>query len=152
MGLDPMTKPDLGPAWEARVAPTSTRTMQDVQRALHSPVPPELEQRRRAEDSGKVLTHIPWQVVNRLLTYHAPGWNGEVKYIHYGRDTVTVTYRISIPCADGTIAREATGTKRLSGDGYGEPEQLAEQQAFSRAAARCGLGLYLYPDPTAPKQ
>ena len=73
------------------------------------------------------------------------------QYIHYGRDSVTVTYKLTIPCADGTISRESTGTKRLLSDGYGEPEQLAEQQAFCRAAARLGLGLYLYPDPAPPK-
>jgi hypothetical protein len=146
-----MPRAELGPEWESSVAPTCSRTVQDVLRALHAPLPPELLQHRRADNTGKTLTHIPWQVVNRQLTYLAPGWCGEVKFIHYGRESVTVTYKLSIPCADGTISRESTGTKRLHSDGFGEPEQLAEQQAFCRAAARLGLGLYLYPDPAPPK-
>lgn len=68
-----MPRAELGPEWESSVAPTCGRTVQDVLRALHAPLPPELLQHRRADNTGKTLTHIPWQVVNRQLTYIAPG-------------------------------------------------------------------------------
>ncbi|MEO0759702.1 MAG: hypothetical protein AAFV85_27410 [Cyanobacteria bacterium J06634_6] len=60
---------------------------------------------------------------------------------------------MTIPTCEGNHYREATGTealKRLSDDGsavelaYGDPSSNAESMAFRRAAARFGLGLYLY--------
>jgi len=80
--------------------------------------------------------------------------------------------RLTIPTAEGNIYREATGTELLKEDkdvwigekpnrqklkddlgrpvtesrelAYGDPSSNAESMAFRRAAARFGLGLYLY--------
>ena len=55
-----------------------------------------------------------------------------------------VTVRISIPCLEGTVMREATGIEPLDVKGYGDPSSNAESMALRRAAAKFGLGLYLY--------
>jgi len=71
---------------------------------------------------------------------------------------VFIVGRLSIPCADGDVWREATGTECLKeiktdkGTGeviikelaYGDPTSNAEAMALRRAAAKFGLGLYLY--------
>ncbi len=83
-----------------------------------------------------------------------------------------ITYRITIHAAEGAFSREATGTELLKEDkeiwlgekpnqyplkddlgrvatesrdlAYGDPSSNAESMAFRRAAAKFGLGLYLY--------
>ena len=52
--------------------------------------------------------------------------------------------RLTIPTCKGNIYREATGTEELACSSYGDPSSNAESMAFRRAAARFGLGLYLY--------
>jgi hypothetical protein len=52
-----------------------------------------------------------------------------------------VTVRISIPCIEGIISREATGTEDEELKGYGDPSSNAEAMALKRAAAKFGLGL-----------
>ena len=69
-------------------------------------------------------------------------------------DRIFLTGRLTIPTAEGNIYREATGTEELkrtdkeTGDilelAYGDPSSNAESMAFRRAAAKFGLGLYLY--------
>jgi hypothetical protein len=69
-----------------------------------------------------------------------------------------VVYELTIPTVDGPVTRSATGTELLKEEvfdketkekvirelAYGDPSSNAESQAFRRAAARFGLGLYLY--------
>jgi hypothetical protein len=54
------------------------------------------------------------------------------------------TARITIPCLEGAVWREATGTEDEELRGYGDPSSNAEAMALKRAAAKFGLGLYLY--------
>jgi hypothetical protein len=107
--------------------------------------------------------------VCKLLDRCAPGWQGEVTHIHTTRDRIFVTYRLSLWAEEGVFTREATGTELLkeakplkdeeghilrTGAGipqtkmeelaYGDPSSNAESMAFRRAAAKFGLGLYLY--------
>ncbi|MGC9506191.1 hypothetical protein [Baaleninema sp.] len=49
-----------------------------------------------------------------------------------------------MPTADGMVVRHATGTEELNCNSYGDPSSNAESMAFRRAAAKFGLGLYLY--------
>lgn len=70
------------------------------------------------------------------------------------RDRLFLTGRLTIPTAEGNIYREATGTEELkrtdkeTGDSlelaYSDPSSNAESMALRRAAAKFGLGLYLY--------
>ena len=69
-------------------------------------------------------------------------------------DRIFLTGRLTIPTAEGNVYREATGTEELkrtdreTGEpielAYGDPSSNAESMALRRAAAKFGLGLYLY--------
>eukprot|EP00232_Nephroselmis_pyriformis_P021458 CAMPEP_0182864918 /NCGR_PEP_ID=MMETSP0034_2-20130328/7418_1 /TAXON_ID=156128 /ORGANISM="Nephroselmis pyriformis, Strain CCMP717" /LENGTH=222 /DNA_ID=CAMNT_0024997191 /DNA_START=49 /DNA_END=714 /DNA_ORIENTATION=+ len=124
-------------------------TMSDIISELSEPLPDEMLKTLYA-DNGKPLPYIPWFTAQKILDQHAPGWCGEVRNVVFSpRDgSVTVTYRVSVPTADcGLVYRDATGTEPATGAGgrsFGDPTQRAEQQAFRRACARFGLGLYLY--------
>lgn len=69
-------------------------------------------------------------------------------------DRVLLAVRLIIPTCDGDVSRDAIGTEELkeinkkTGEigerAYGDPSSNAESMAFRRAAARFGLGLYLY--------
>lgn len=74
----------------------------------------------------------------------APGWNSEVRIVTSVGDRCVVTVRITIPASDGNVWREATGQEDEELKGYGDPSSNAEAMALKRAAAKFGLGLYLY--------
>lgn len=87
-------------------------------------------------------------------------------------DRLFLVGRLTIPTCDGIVYREASGTELLKEEktiwvgepnnrrplkddydrpiteprelAYGDPSSNAESMAFRRAAARFGLGLYLY--------
>ncbi|KAK3003598.1 hypothetical protein RJ639_019844 [Escallonia herrerae] len=90
-------------------------------------------------------TYIPWYHANRMLSFYAPGWCGEIRDVIFSDSgSVTVVYRVTIRGSDGEAHRESTGTVP-SGDGHNvDPVAAAEEIAFCRACARFGLGLYLY--------
>jgi len=52
--------------------------------------------------------------------------------------------RVTIHAAEGSFSREATGSEKLENNAWGEAIAVAESQAFVRACARWGLGLYLH--------
>jgi hypothetical protein len=126
---------------------TQLTGLQETLERLSAPVDPAyLSQRKQG---GTSLTFISWHKVNILLDELAPGWSGNVVNIHTTEDSLFIVYRITIPyiAEDGTIKyvqREATGYEALACGSYGDPTSNAESMAFRRAAARFGLGLYLY--------
>jgi DNA repair RAD52-like protein 1, mitochondrial len=81
--------------------------------------------------------------VIRYLDHYAPGWSCEVKDVIPTGTRCVVTVRISIPCLEGIISREATGTEDEELKGYGDPSSNAKAMALKRAA-KFSLGLYLY--------
>ncbi|XP_077250117.1 cobalt ion-binding protein [Tasmannia lanceolata] len=88
---------------------------------------------------------IPWFHANRMLSFYAPGWCGEIRDVIYSNnDSVTVVYRVTIRGSDGEAHRESTGTVFPNDDQVEDPVAAAEEIAFCRACARFGLGLYLY--------
>jgi hypothetical protein len=97
------------------------------------------------------LPFLHWMTVARLLDTYAPGWSGFVVTLTQLDTVVVMTYRVSIPCAEGLVSREATGYEDGEGVEYGDSTSNAEAMAFKRAAAKFGVGLYLYDkDATAP--
>lgn len=137
---------------------------------LSKPIPKKYLDTRR---QGKaILTFIPWFNVPKLLDRCAPGWEGSITQLHTTADRLILTYRITIHAHEGSFSREATGTELLKEDkeiwlgekpnqtplkdelgrhatesrelAYGDPSSNAESMAFRRAAAKFGLGLYLY--------
>src|SRR5262245_5872705 len=97
---------------------------------------------------GQVLDFIPWYHAVKYLDLHAPGWSYEVRNTVWNTEgRLVLTVRLSIPCLEGLVYREATGTEEEPEEGermYGDPSSNAESMALRRAAAKFGLGLYLY--------
>ncbi|XP_042499488.1 DNA repair RAD52-like protein 2, chloroplastic isoform X2 [Macadamia integrifolia] len=89
--------------------------------------------------------YIPWYHANRMLSFYAPGWCGEIRDVIFADNGgVTVVYRVTIHGSDGEAHRESTGTVSLSDGSIEDPVAAAEEISFCRACARFGLGLYLY--------
>jgi hypothetical protein len=145
-------------------------TIDQIIAALSRPLPKSvLDTKKRG---GKQIAYLPWYEANRILDKYAPGWFWEVRSMHTSDDRLFLVGRLSIPTANGIVYREATGTELLKEDkeiwigekpnrqqlkdeferpitepkelNYGDPSSNAESMAFRRAAARFGLGLYLY--------
>ena len=90
------------------------------------------------------LEFIPWHHAVKYLDLYAPGWCYEVRSITPIVGAVALIVRITIPCAEGIVWREATGIEDDETSSYGDPTSNAESMALRRAAAKFGLGLYLY--------
>lgn len=97
---------------------------------------------------GQRINFITWYHAVKYLDLYAPGWSGEVRQVAEIGGRVIVVYRITIPCLEGLVYREATGQEsdwdEEEETKYGDPSSNAEAMAFKRAAAKFGLGLYLY--------
>ena len=126
-------------------------TIAQITAALSRPLPKSITASRK--QGGKEITFIPWNQVNRVLDKYAIGWSWSVLTMTISNDRIFVTGRLTVPTADGEVSRDAIGTellKETTRDGeireraYGDPSSNAESMAFRRAAARFGLGLYLY--------
>ncbi|KAJ3683590.1 hypothetical protein LUZ60_013817 [Juncus effusus] len=114
-----------------------TRPLVEILRDLNKRVPDNI--------ISKDHTSIPWYHANRMLSFYAPGWCGEVRDVKYSdKDSVTVVYRVTIRGTDGEAHREAIGTVSLKDGRYEDPVAAAEEAAFCKACARFGFGLYLY--------
>lgn len=102
---------------------------------------------------GTTIRYLHWQAVMRILDTYAPGCNGEVTRLEQHGSTLRVTYRLYIPCAEGVVWREATGEDDEWDDEdteekrYGNPSANAQANAFKRAAALFGVGMWLYDKP-----
>jgi hypothetical protein len=132
--------------------PTEPRqwTLKQIQEALSRQLPPTMMATRK--QGGKTIPFIPWHIANRILDKYCPGWCWEITRIVTSDEACAppsggrlfLTGRLTIPTSEGNIYREATGTELLACGSYGDPSSNAESMAFRRAAARFGLGLYLY--------
>jgi hypothetical protein len=95
---------------------------------------------------GKDAYYIHWFDAIKYLDLYASGWSYEIVRIDAIAGKLIMTVRLSIPCAEGVVYREATGQEDEDKDTYGNASSNAESMALRRAAAKCGLGLYLYSD------
>ena len=96
------------------------------------------------QKGNQKITIYSWMVVQRFLDHYAPGWSGRATPV-LSTERVACSYELCIPTADaGVVCRAATGDDQEDDDeGWGSPMTRAEGQAFKRAAARFGFGLYL---------
>jgi hypothetical protein len=124
------------------VASSGLRTIRDIIRDLSKPVAK--RHLRTRKQGGKELTYIAWHDAVKYLDHYAPGWCYEVRRIDSIGGKLILTIRLSIPCQEGVIYREATGQEDETLDSYGDSSSNAESMALRRAAAKFGLGLYLY--------
>ncbi len=140
---------ELEPSSDAPTSPgraAPTRAIGAVIADLSKPIKPRhLKKKMRG---GQVLDFIPWYHAVKYLDLHAPGWSYEVRNTVWNNEgRLVLTVRLAIPCLEGLVYREATGTEEEPEEGermYGDPSSNAESMALRRAAAKFGLGLYLY--------
>ncbi|XP_010682628.2 DNA repair RAD52-like protein 2, chloroplastic [Beta vulgaris subsp. vulgaris] len=120
-----------------KAASCITRPLAEILRDLNKRIPDNI-----LKPNSKI---IPWYHANRMLSFYAPGWCGEVRDVIFSDDgSVTVVYRVTVRGSDGEAYREATGTILANDPNSADPVAAAEEIAFVRACARFGLGLYLY--------
>lgn len=133
------------------------RPIAEIIADLSKPIPNKyLAQRKQG---GIQLTYLPWFRCVTLLDRCTGGhWDYSIVNIHTTSDRIFLTARISIYAAESTFSREATGTELLKEEyfdkqtqttklrelAYGDASSNAESMALRRAAAKFGLGLYLY--------
>jgi hypothetical protein len=122
--------------------PAYGRSILDITSDLSKDVPAKLLAEKTM--GGKKITYLPWYRAARMLDYYAPGWAYEVKAITQIAEQLIVTVRLSIPCAEGSVYREATGIEDEEVKGYGDPVSNACSMALRRAAALFGLARNLY--------
>src|SRR5262245_17531940 len=103
--------------------------------------PQRLKQRQQG---GKTLTYCPWYQCVRILDHYAPGWRYEIRSVSQVGENLVMVVRITIPCAEGEVWREASALEPIKGTGYGDCAVNAESAALRRAAAKLGLCLNLY--------
>jgi Rad52/22 family double-strand break repair protein. len=118
------------------------RSIRDIVRDLSKPVAK--RHLRTRKQGGKELTYIAWHDAVKYLDHYAPGWCYEVRRIDSIAGKLILTIRLSIPCKEGIVYREATGQEDETLDTYGDSSSNAESMALRRAAAKFGLGLSLY--------
>ncbi len=122
----------------------SLRPIADIINDLSKPIPPRLLKTKTV--GGQKIQFIPWYTAVRFLDLYAPGWNYEIRQLTEVGSKLILVARISIPCAEGVVYREATGQEDEEVKGWGDSSSNSESMALRRAAAKFGLGLHLY-DP-----
>jgi len=123
-------------------AETGPRSIKDIIADLSRPVNPQRLKSR--QQGGRTLDYLPWYQAVRYLDNYAPGWSYEVRSISTVGENLVMTVRITIPCPEGEVYREASALEPLKGSGYGDAATNAESAALRRAAAKFGLCLNLY--------
>ncbi|XP_014514724.1 DNA repair RAD52-like protein 2, chloroplastic [Vigna radiata var. radiata] len=121
-----------------------TRPLAEILRDLNKRIPDTIV-KAHVPDDPSASTFIPWYHANRMLSFYAPGWCGEIRDVIFSDNgSVTVVYRLTVRGSDGEAYRESTGTISPNHGSIGDPVSAAEEIAFCKACARFGLGLYLY--------
>jgi hypothetical protein len=121
---------------------TELRSIREIVKDLSKPVAN--RHLRTRKQGGKELTYISWYDAVKYLDHYAPGWCYEVRSMNSVGGKLILTIRLSVPCLEGLVFREATGQEEEETTSYGDSSSNAESMALRRAAAKFGLGLYLY--------
>uniref|UniRef100_A0A2P2LUJ0 Uncharacterized protein n=1 Tax=Rhizophora mucronata TaxID=61149 RepID=A0A2P2LUJ0_RHIMU len=130
-----------------------TRPLAEILRDLNKRIPDNIiksspshsQQSSLSSSSPSTTPLFPWYHANRMLSFYAPGWCGEIRDVIFSENgRVTVVYRVTIRGSDGEAHRESSGTVLSSDVHIIDPVAAAEEIAFCRACARFGLGLYMY--------
>lgn len=122
--------------------PTGVRSITAIINDLSRPVNP--HRLAKLTKGGRELTYIPWFQAVRYLDKYAPGWSYEIRSVTTVGESLVMTVRISVPCSEGVVFREASALEPLKGSGYGDAATNCESAALRRAAAKFGLCLNLY--------
>lgn len=122
------------------------RSLSVVIADLSKPLPDEFINWKDSWSKGKKgnpIPYIKWSDANLILDYITPGWQIELRENQIS-DRAIVTAKITLLCEEGLFARESTGSDETTDNMFGGFMPDAESQAVRRAAAKFGLGLYLY--------
>ncbi len=131
---------------EETVAETvALRSIKDIIEDLAKPIPRRLLKTKTV--GGQKIIFLSWHKAIRFLDLYAPGWNYEIRHVTGIGGKLVLVARVTIPCLEGMVYREATGQEDEDISGWGDSSSNAEAQALKRAAAKFGLGLYLYEGP-----
>lgn len=124
------------------------RSIRDIVEDLSQPIEDKYlktkEARNRKENTTQQLLYIPWFNAVAILDDLAPGWFYEIRSAFQLETNLVMIARITIPCLEGLVFREASSLEPILGTGFGDAATNAESAALRRAAAKFGLGLYLY--------
>lgn len=118
------------------------RSIRDIVKDLSKPVAK--RHLRVRKQGGKEIIYIAWHDAIKYLDHYASGWCYEIRSIESISGKLILNVRLSIPCLEGVVYREATGQEDEDLDSYGNSSSNSESMALRRAAAKFGLGLYLY--------
>ncbi len=118
------------------------RSIREIVADLSKPVANRHLRTRR--QGGKDIKYIAWHDAIKYLDHYANGWNYEIRSIESIGGKLILIVRLSIPCLEGIVFREATGQEDEELDSYGNSSSNSESMALRRAASKFGLGLYLY--------
>ena len=118
------------------------RSIREIVKDLTKPVAKRHQKVRK--QGGTNLNYIAWHDAVKYLDHYAPGWNYEIRSIESIAGKLIIVVRLSIPSLEGIVYREATGQEDEQTDSWGDSSSNAESMALRRAAAKFGLGLYLY--------
>ena len=122
---------------------TGPRSIKDIIADLSRPVAARHIKQR--QQGGRTLDYLPWYQAVRYLDHYAPGWRYEIRSVAQVGDNLVMTVRITIPCAEGEVWREASALEKIEDPKrYGDAATNAESAALRRAAAKFGLCLNLY--------
>ena len=120
----------------------SERTIAEIINDLSKPLPARFIKTKTV--GGQKIRFLPWHTAVKFLDLYATGWSYEIRHLAGIGGKLVIVARVVIPCAEGLVYREAAGQEDEDVRGYGDSSSNAEAQALKRAAAKFGLGLYLY--------
>ena len=121
---------------------TELRSIREIVKDLSKPIADKHLRKRR--QGGKEISYLAWHDAVKYLDHFAPGWCYEIRSIESVAGKLIMIVRLSIPSIEGLTFREATGQEDEDLDSYGNSSSNSESMALRRAAAKFGLGLYLY--------
>jgi hypothetical protein len=127
---------------ENALTETGTRSIRDIVRDLSKPVAK--RHLRKRKQGGKQIAYLAWHDAVKYLDHYASGWSFEIRSVDAAGGKLILVVRLSVPCLEGLVYREATGIEDADLESYGDPSSNAESMALRRAASKFGLGLYLY--------
>lgn len=118
------------------------RSIRQITADLSKPVAARhLKQRTQG---GRTLDYLPWYTAVRYLDLYAAGWRYEIRSVNQIGENLVMTVRITVPCSEGEVYREASALEPIKGTGFGDAATNCESAALRRAAAKLGLCLNLY--------
>ncbi len=127
---------------ETEINLSEVRSIREIVQDLTKPVAK--RHLRTRKQGGKEIQYIAWHDAIKYLDHYASGWNYEIRSMTSVGGKLIIIVRLSIPCLEGIVFREATGQEDETHETYGDSSSNAESMALRRASAKFGLGLYLY--------